>query len=45
MTCECLKCINNDGNGYCLDSSYITITADGECDSMCIPSCDEDKTE
>ena len=35
MRCEVLTCVHNE-NGYCLDSSYIEITKDGECDSICI---------
>lgn len=33
MRCEAYSCINNDGEGYCCQSSYITIDENGECDS------------
>ena len=36
MRCECYECRENEG-GYCLCSSYVTITVNGECDSMYIP--------
>ena len=37
MRCEVLKCRENE-NGYCMASSYVTITADGECDSIDVPT-------
>lgn len=33
MRCYAYNCRNND-DGYCEIDSYITITEDGECDSM-----------
>lgn len=35
MRCAVLGCIKNE-NGYCLDSSYVQITKDGECDSILV---------
>lgn len=40
MRCEALKCRENE-NGYCMVSSYVTITAEGECDMMDVPTTQE----
>ena len=40
MRCEVLKCRENE-NGYCMASSYVTITAKGECDMMDVPMTQE----
>lgn len=40
MRCRVLDCIENV-NGYCLASSYIEIDENGECDSICVPTEEE----
>lgn len=35
MRCSCIKCLYNN-EGYCEDSSYITIDEHGECENMLI---------
>lgn len=40
MRCEVLKCRENE-DGYCMASSYVTITANGECDMMDVPMTQE----
>lgn len=42
MRCEVLKCRENE-NGYCMIDNYVTITADGECDSISIPMTDSER--
>lgn len=45
MRCECYKCGENE-DGYCACPSYVTITANGECDCMYIPTSEkEDNNE
>ena len=41
MTCEVLKCVNNDG-GYCPMDNYMKIEEDGTCSKMCILTEGED---
>lgn len=43
MRCDAYKCWNNDGDGYCTRSSYISIDSKGECDSYYIPTSEEEK--
>ena len=40
MRCACKGCMYNE-NGYCVDSSYVSIDENGECDSMVIVSANE----
>lgn len=41
MRCDCKKCISNE-DGYCLDSSYVTIDENGECNQMVIIEAEEE---
>lgn len=38
MTCYAFDCENNNGRGYCENSSYVIITEDGECEDYFVPS-------
>lgn len=44
MRCEVLNCKENE-DGYCTCASYVTITADGMCDQMYIPTDKEQPPE
>lgn len=35
MRCAVKNCLSN-GEGYCIDSSYVSIDENGECDQMTI---------
>ena len=37
MRCDALKCQYNDGIGYCLHDSYVTVDVNGVCDSFYVP--------
>lgn len=45
MTCACIKCIHNDGRGYCEDSAYISIDEYGCCDDLVEVVSPEDEEE
>lgn len=46
MRCAVKNCLSNE-DGYCMDSSYVSIDENGECDQMPIIEADnkEDKAE